>query len=786
MASLHHAVHQDISRRIHHIVYRTAMPQHNTLGFTGGTGGIDKICQILLGDGDLRLLLLLLLQQLLHIHRRTVREPLQPVRGGDDQSGIGIIDDMAHPLHRIIRITGDIGRAGLQCTEQRKEYPGGSGQQKHHPVSPADAPGQQRMRHPVCLFIQFLIRKCTVHRIDRRLIRSLFRPVLHTGVEEPVRRNLRMGLPLPEGFQNLLTLCIQQIHTAHLVPAGYGKLLQHDGIGGKELIHQLPRVNRIAILCFDGRCTVLIYNTDGKAEFRIRDLHSIGGFQPRNFRLLNDAPLIFIHHIYGIAPVGCDLREGIILVLQRFLQALCHRTDVIIHCILRLLSCCSVTQMLLCSCPITQRLLCSCPVTQRLLCCSTGVILRGDRRQLRRQGHSIYKHTKGIREPDVGPAAGYGCDIDLIRCREPGQGIIQRGQEEGRFLHTCPPAGPGNRLRIHGLCGNGFLPRISHHIHISRQLRGGIIIRQQLCKISIVGLPGLACQKALLILYVCEVRRALLLHCMAGKSLTQLLQEQIRGEPVKDQMVEYHQQMYRCIRLRHCKPEQRSLIQMEGDEEIRLLLLKFLLRQLPYRDHRHLHLITDGHHLIIHDIKMHEYRRIRLQHLLYGVCNLPGIRIRGKVQYHGDVVHGAFRLLHAFHIDAGLGRTERNRCILCRQIILCPPYTALHPGLQDPVLDACDGDVLHLSYRKIDTELLHQAGGKPDHTEAGEAQILQRCAKGRILHVQRFSDHLLQGDLQHIIHMGGILLRYPDHRLRQRLLIHLTVLVHRDLLDLHE
>ena len=124
--------------------------------------------------------------------------------------------------------------------------------------------------------------------------------------------------------------------------------------------------------------------------------------------------------------------------------------------------------------------------------------------------------------------------------------------------------------------------------------------------------------------------------------------------------MEYHQQMYRLRRLRHRKPEERAFIQVEGNEEIWLLLLKFFLRKLPDRDHRCLHFVSDGHYLIIHDIEMNIYRRIRFQHLLYRTHDLLRIRIRFKVQDHGDIVHGAFRLLHAFHINARLCGTEGN------------------------------------------------------------------------------------------------------------------------------
>ena len=75
----YHTVNQDIARRIHDIVHRPEMTQHNALGFSGGTGGIDKICQIFLRDGNGRLLSICFLQKLFHIHGRAVRKPFQTI-----------------------------------------------------------------------------------------------------------------------------------------------------------------------------------------------------------------------------------------------------------------------------------------------------------------------------------------------------------------------------------------------------------------------------------------------------------------------------------------------------------------------------------------------------------------------------------------------------------------------------------------------------------------------------------------------------------------------------------
>ena len=182
---------------------------------------------------------------------------------------------MADTLHRIIRIAGDICRAGLQCTEQREEDPCGPGQQQDHTVPPADTAGDQCICHAIRIFIQLPVSELSVRRKDRPLIRSLLCPAFYTGMEQPVCRDIRLLFSLPEALQHMVPFLIQEIDAPYPVPACHRKLLQYDGVGPKELADQLLGVNRIAVLHLDGRSTLPIYDPDGKPELGVRDLHTV-------------------------------------------------------------------------------------------------------------------------------------------------------------------------------------------------------------------------------------------------------------------------------------------------------------------------------------------------------------------------------------------------------------------------------------------------------------------------------------------------------------------------------
>ena len=95
---------------------------HTALGFTGRTGGIDHVGQLLSVDGPCRIgfgQMRYKFLMLIHGNDKALgrRNALSQVLLGEYERQAGIFDDVADAFFRIMRIDGYIGCTGLQDSQ---------------------------------------------------------------------------------------------------------------------------------------------------------------------------------------------------------------------------------------------------------------------------------------------------------------------------------------------------------------------------------------------------------------------------------------------------------------------------------------------------------------------------------------------------------------------------------------------------------------------------------------------------------------------------------------------
>ena len=133
------------------------MPQHNTLGLSGGAGGVDHIAQFVAGHRKIGVIGGRACHDLFHVDCLFGRVVGELICRGDDVTGFGVRNDMIDSVNGILRIVRNKRSACLIHAEQAAEKAGLPRQQQRDAVAGFYASVDQIARDDIGRVIQLFV-----------------------------------------------------------------------------------------------------------------------------------------------------------------------------------------------------------------------------------------------------------------------------------------------------------------------------------------------------------------------------------------------------------------------------------------------------------------------------------------------------------------------------------------------------------------------------------------------------------------------------------------------------
>ncbi|RMP72483.1 hypothetical protein ALQ17_01097 [Pseudomonas fluorescens] len=138
-----------------------AMAHHHTLGLAGGTGGVDHIRQVLIGQRDLRVVTavtgVLLFTDEQHLLIGCQRQALVQVAGGQQHTCAAVFEHERQPVGRKLGVERHIGAARLEGRQQRQHHVHRTLQRHGHQHIHPDTGRPQAMGQAVGAQVQFCV-----------------------------------------------------------------------------------------------------------------------------------------------------------------------------------------------------------------------------------------------------------------------------------------------------------------------------------------------------------------------------------------------------------------------------------------------------------------------------------------------------------------------------------------------------------------------------------------------------------------------------------------------------
>ena len=276
------------------------------------------------------------------------------------------------------------------------------------------------------------------------------------------------------------------------------------------------------------------------------------------------------------------------------------------------------------------------------------------------EGERVDEHTHRVGYLQIGTPTAHGAEIHLAVVGIARDDIGRSGQEEVSRCDVLLSAETGHPVVIDSFDGLADVSLLVGFGQVGGYLAGSLaglqfLSKELLCRLESLGLFGL-----LLVGHEVEVGVGFLLDGGAFEHLTELPDEEVGRTAVEDEMVDVHEQRDALLRLDHLEAVERRFLQVEGSDELILVLLQTLSAHLAHRNLYGCAVFGGLHDGVTLSREMHAKLRMGFHHLPNGISQTVGIRRSGEAEHVGDVVDGRRGILQTLEVDTRLGVGERN------------------------------------------------------------------------------------------------------------------------------